>query len=88
MDGRVTEIGCAVHHGYCGVDVAGWMLRSFRSLMFVRRLKDVAVVAESEVLLALPGCQPNWQVLRMLLRSAGLMLKQDASHTSRLSPLL
>jgi len=51
----VTEIGCAVHHGYC----AGWMLRSFRSLMFVRRLKDVAVVAESEVLLALPGCQPN-----------------------------
>ena len=59
MDGRVTEIGCAVHHGYCGVDVAGWMLRSFRSLMFVRRLKDVAVVAESEVLLALPGCQPN-----------------------------
>jgi len=73
-------------HARCITDIAGWMLRSFRSLMFVRRLKDVAVVAESEVLLALPGCQPNWQVLRMWLRSAGLMLKQDASHTSRLSP--
>ena len=35
--------------------IAGWKLGRFRLLVFVGRLKDVAVVAESEVLLALPG---------------------------------